>query len=69
MMKDLASAQHPQRRLESLLAACAKLAIKPVLPRDDSDETVRCQEIGYDLVLSTAADTARSPFVESSLSV
>jgi hypothetical protein len=69
MMKDLASAQHPQRRLESLLAACAKLAIKPVLPRDDSDETVRCQEIGYDLVLSTATDIARSPFVESSLSV
>ena len=35
MTKDLTSTRQPLRRLESLLAACEELAIKPVLPRND----------------------------------
>ena len=52
MTKDLTSTRQPLRRLESLLAACEELAIKPVLPRNDSGHGLAlCQEIGFDLVL------------------
>ena len=40
MTKDLTSTRQPLRRLESLLAACDELVIKPVLPRDDSGHAI-----------------------------
>jgi hypothetical protein len=70
MTKDLAVTRQPLRRLESLLQACEELAIKPVLPRGCSDETVAfCQEIGLDLVLKSATRTATSPRAELSVTV
>ena len=48
--------RQPLRRLESLLAACEELAIKPVLPCNESEHTVAlCQEIGFDLVLTSSS--------------
>ena len=62
MTKDLTSTRQPLRRLESLLAACEELAIKPVLPRGDSGHaTALCQEIGFDLVLQSATRRAATP--------
>ena len=63
MTKDLTSTRQPLRRLESLLAACEELVIKPVLPRNDSGHAVAlCQEIGFDLVLQAAPrDAAPAP--------
>jgi hypothetical protein len=56
MTNDLTSARQPLRRLESLLAACEELTIKPVLPCNESEHTVAlCQEIGFDLVLTSSA--------------
>ena len=61
MTNDLTSTRQPLRRLESLLAACEELAIKPVLPRNDSDHTIAlCQEIGFDLVLTSATRARRT---------
>jgi EAL domain-containing protein (putative c-di-GMP-specific phosphodiesterase class I) len=61
MTSDLTSTRQPLRRLESLLAACEELAIKPVLPRNESEHTVAlCQEIGFDLVL-TASPRVSAP--------
>jgi EAL domain-containing protein (putative c-di-GMP-specific phosphodiesterase class I) len=56
MTNDLTSTRQPLRRLESLLAACEELAIKPVLPRNESEHTIAlCQEIGFDLILNSAS--------------
>lgn len=61
MTKDLTTNRQPLRRLESLLAACEELAIKPVLPQIEPGHTVSlCQEIGFDLILSSAARTSKS---------
>jgi EAL domain-containing protein (putative c-di-GMP-specific phosphodiesterase class I) len=55
MTNDLTSTRQPLRRLESLLAACEELTIKPVLPCNESEHTVAlCQEIGFDLVLTSS---------------
>jgi hypothetical protein len=70
MTKDLTSTRQPLRRLESLLAACEELVIKPVLPHSDSGHTVAlCQEIGFDLVLQSATRRAAAPVAELSVSV
>jgi hypothetical protein len=62
MTKDLTSTRQPMRRLESLLAACEELVIKPVLPQNDSGHVVAmCQEIGFDLVLQSAARKVTPP--------
>lgn len=69
MTKDLTSTRQPLRRLESLLAACDELAIKPVLPRHDCDHTIAiCQEVGFDLVLLPTR-RAVAPVAELSVSV
>jgi len=70
MTKDLTSTRQPLRRLESLLAACDELQIKPVLPRGDSGHaTTLCQEIGFDLVLQSASRRVTPPVLELSASV
>jgi hypothetical protein len=47
--------------LESLLAACEELAIKPVLPCNESEHTVAlCREIGFDLMLMSSTRTSAS---------
>jgi hypothetical protein len=71
MTRDLTATRQPLRRLESLRAACDELAIKPVLPRVESDYALAlCQEIGFDLVLSAAKNkSASSPRAELSLTV
>ena len=62
MTKDLTSTRQPLRRLESLLAACDELSIKPVLPRNESGHAIAlCQEIGFDLVLQSARRVRRKP--------
>jgi pSer/pThr/pTyr-binding forkhead associated (FHA) protein/EAL domain-containing protein (putative c-di-GMP-specific phosphodiesterase class I) len=62
MTKDLTSTRQPLRRLESLLAACEELQIKPVLPRGDSGHAINlCQEIGFDLVLQSANRRVPTP--------
>jgi pSer/pThr/pTyr-binding forkhead associated (FHA) protein len=54
MTKDLALTRQPMRRLESLLAACNGLMIKPILPHKESGQTVAvCQEMGFDLLLQS----------------
>lgn len=56
MTKDLVSARQPLRRLESLLAACEELVVKPVVKRTECEHTLaQCQAIGYDLVLQSAS--------------
>jgi EAL domain-containing protein (putative c-di-GMP-specific phosphodiesterase class I) len=70
MMNNLSTARQPMRRLESLLAACDELAIKPVLPRSDCEHTIaQCQEIGFDLVLAPCHAGAASSCAELSLTV
>ena len=70
MTKDLTSTRQPLRRLESLLAACEELAIKPVLPHSDSGHAVAlCQETGFDLVLQSATRRTALPLAELSASV
>lgn len=65
MTNELASTRQPLRRLESLLTACEELAIKPVLPRNESDYTIAlCREIGLDLVLSSVTSNS-PPLVDS----
>lgn len=60
MTKDLTSTRQPLRRLESLLEACTELAIKPVLPRNDSSHVVAlCEEIGFDLMLTSTVRSVR----------
>ncbi len=55
MTKDLTVSRQPLRRLESLLDACKELAIKPVLPNGEVGTALAmCQEMGFDLVLSSA---------------
>ncbi len=59
MTKDLMATRQPLRRLESLLDACNELAIKPVLPYSEANSALAlCQEIGFDLVLSTSTRPA-----------
>ncbi|MEX0642771.1 MAG: FHA domain-containing protein [Pirellulales bacterium] len=70
MTKDLTSTRQPLRRLESLLAACDELSIKPVLPRNDASHSLAlCQELGFDLVLSSATGSATPRRPEMSISV
>jgi hypothetical protein len=70
MMYNLASTRQPLRRLESLLSACEELAIKPVLPRTDSNHTLAlCQEIGFDLVLTSSPLAGAQSRAELSLTV
>ena len=70
MLNNLTSTRQPLRRLESLLAACEELAIKPVLPRTDSDHTIAlCQEIGFDLVLTSSSRSGAQSRAELSLTV
>jgi hypothetical protein len=58
MTKDLISNRQSLRRLESLLTACEELGIKPVLPLGDSGHTITiCQEIGFDLVLTSTTSS------------
>ncbi len=55
MTKDLTVTRQPLRRLQSLLDACNELAIKPVLPNSEPGTALAlCQEIGFDLVLSSS---------------
>jgi hypothetical protein len=70
MTKDLTTTRQPLRRLESLLAACQELGIKPVLPRNDSGHVVAlCQEIGFDLVLQAGVGRALGQVAELATSV
>jgi hypothetical protein len=70
MMNNLTTTRQPLRRLESLLTACEDLAIKPVLPRTDSEHTIAlCQEIGFDLVLTSASRPGAQSRAELSLTV
>jgi hypothetical protein len=56
--------------LESLLAACADLVIKAVLPRNDfGPSLVLCQEIGFDLKLHLATRRAAVPGADVRLTV
>jgi hypothetical protein len=69
MTKDLSSTRQPLRRLESLLAACEELAIKPVLPKNDHGHAIAlCEEIGFDLVLMSTTGKAAPPLAELSVS-
>jgi hypothetical protein len=57
MTKDLVSNRQPLRRLESLLAACEDLAIKPVLPPGEASHSIAmCEKIGFDLVLTSTTN-------------
>jgi hypothetical protein len=70
MTKDLISNRQSLRRLESLLTACEELAIKPVLPVGDSGHTIAvCQEIGFDLVLTSTTSNHVSQAAALSLPV
>ncbi len=61
MTKDLAANRQPMRRLESLLAACEELGIKPVLPPGEHPHNISlCQETGFDLALVPAIDAVTS---------
>jgi EAL domain-containing protein (putative c-di-GMP-specific phosphodiesterase class I) len=69
MTKVMESTRQPLRRLESLLAACEELVIKPVLPITDSGHALAlCQEIGFDLVLQPTARKAATATAELSIS-
>jgi hypothetical protein len=62
MTKDFTSTRQPMRRLESVLAACNELSIKPILPPQVSDEALAiCQEIGFDLMLQSPAHQSAAP--------
>jgi hypothetical protein len=70
MTKDLISNRQSHRRLESLLTASEELGIKPVLPLGDSGHTVAvCQEIGFDLVLTSMTSSHIPHAAELSLPV
>jgi len=70
MTKSVTSTRQPMRRLESLLAACDDLAIKPVLANTDCGHTLAlCQEMGFDLVLQPATRGAATPALVPSGSV
>ena len=70
MTKDLILNRQSLRRLESLLTACEELAIKPILPFGDSGHTIAvCQEIGFDLVLTSATSNHVPYAAELSLPV
>jgi EAL domain-containing protein (putative c-di-GMP-specific phosphodiesterase class I) len=69
MTKDLSATRQPLRRLESMLAACNELSIKPVLPRCDAGNGIAlCQDLGFDLVLLPAA-RASTPLAELCVTV
>jgi hypothetical protein len=69
MTKDLTATRQPLRRLESLLAACNELAIRPVLPPHISAETLAlCEEVGFDLVLQSPSRREASQVAELSAS-
>src|SRR5262245_22924882 len=68
MTKVLATSRQPLRRLESLLAACEELGIKPVLPATDSGHALAlCQELGFDLVLQSATRREATPALKASI--
>ena len=70
MTKDLTSTRQPLRRLESLWAACEELLIKPVLPQNDSGHVLAlCQDLGFDLILQSAAHRAPARRAELSVTV
>jgi hypothetical protein len=70
MMNNLTTMRQPLRRLESMLTACEELAIKPVLPPTDSEHTLAlCQEIGFDLVLTSSSRAVAKSRAELSLTV
>jgi pSer/pThr/pTyr-binding forkhead associated (FHA) protein len=70
MMNNLTSTRQPLRRLESLVTVCEELAIKPVLPRMDSEHTIAlCQEIGFDLMLTPLSRAGAQSRAELSLTV
>jgi EAL domain-containing protein (putative c-di-GMP-specific phosphodiesterase class I) len=70
MTKDLNIGRQPLRRLESLLEACNELAVKSVLPTGESGTALAlCQEIGFDLVLSSSKCPAAPRLQKSSTSV
>jgi EAL domain-containing protein (putative c-di-GMP-specific phosphodiesterase class I) len=59
MTKDLAATRQPLRRLESVLAACDELSVKPVLKRIEAGPALAfCQDLGFDLVLLPADQAA-----------
>jgi pSer/pThr/pTyr-binding forkhead associated (FHA) protein len=61
MTKDLTVSRQPLRRLESLLAVCNELAIKPVLPPMDCNHSlILCQDIGFELLMQSATRSAKS---------
>jgi hypothetical protein len=61
MTKDLMSTRQPMRRLESVVAACNELGIKPILPHQVSGNALGlCQEIGFDLILQPPTHRAAS---------
>jgi hypothetical protein len=70
MTKALATSRQPMRRLESLLAACEELAIKPILPASEGGSAIAlCREIGFDLMLQSAGRAAAPMPAELCLSV
>lgn len=61
MLKNLTTAPHAMRRLESVLAACEELAVRPVLPAELSDQTLAlCRQLGYDLALHATSGYRKS---------
>jgi pSer/pThr/pTyr-binding forkhead associated (FHA) protein len=70
MLNNLTTTRQPLRRLESLLTACEELAITPVLPRCDSDQTIAlCREIGFDLVLTPSTNPVANRRAALSLTI
>ncbi len=70
MLSNLAVTRQPLRRLESVVAACEELAIKPVLPRIESQQSLdQCQEVGFDLYLSEVSEHDSAVHRAASLSV
>jgi EAL domain-containing protein (putative c-di-GMP-specific phosphodiesterase class I) len=70
MTKDLTATRQPMRRLESVLAACNELAIKPILPPQVGHEALSlCQEVGFDFVLQPPTHRAAKPVAALSASL
>ncbi len=52
MLRGIAPASQPLRRLELVLATCQQLGIKAVVPSSKCERTMAiCQQIGYELAL------------------
>jgi EAL domain-containing protein (putative c-di-GMP-specific phosphodiesterase class I) len=55
MLKGVAPASQPLRRLESVLATCRQLGIKAVLPHCDCEKTMaHCRQLGYEFAVRTS---------------